>query len=1007
MRKNYLKKYFLLLACIFWAGAAFSQTGGISGKVTEDNGAGLSGGTVRITGTERVASTEAGGNFRISGIKPGIYTVTAQYIGYTTLKKQVNIIAGKVINLDFTLQKDDQALNEVVVIGYGSTKRKDVTGAVSTVTSKDFQQGQITTPEQLIAGKVAGVSVISNGGAPGAGSTIRIRGGASINGSNDPLIVLDGIPLSNNGISGAANPLSLINPNDIESFSILKDASAAAIYGNRASNGVILITTKKGQAGAPKIEFSTQLSISQNIKTIDVLSPDEFRTYVNANDASPTGIYRSQLGTANTDWQKEIYQTAVSTDNSISISGSTKNLPYRVSAGYTDQSGILKTSSLERYTGDINLSPSLLKNHLKINFNLKGSQVKQRFANTGAIGNAVSFNPTYPVYSGNDKYGGFFEQTDPATTTGLKSSASFNPVGLLEENDNRSSVYRAIGSLAVDYKVHFLPDLHVNLNLGYDGSKGTGSQTIPGTAASNLDSYKDSQGILYSGYYNPYKQTNENKLFEGFLSYTKDIPGLKSHIEALAGYSIQDFKSTTFNNPSYFADNVLNPNSIPNFPLSTNEYLLTSFYGRLNYVYDNKYILTGTLRNDYSTKFAPAQRSGLFPSGAFAWRINEEDFLKDSKLLSLLKLRLEYGVTGNQDGIGSYDYLSAYSLSNSTARYQIGNVFLNTYRPGAYYPGRTWETTASSNIAVDYGFFGNRLTGSVDYYYKKTKNLLALISQPALTNFGNQITGNIGNMTNRGLEINISGQIITQTDINWTANFNVTFNNNKITNLTAIANSTSSGLLTGSISGGTGNTVQINSVGYPVNSFYTYQQVYGPDGKPVDGLFVDRNKDGVINQNDLYVNKSPAAKQYFGFSSDFAYKKWSIGFVTRASLGNYLYNNVESNTGTQNHILNAVQIANNGSSSVLKSGLTGTSDKDLLSDYWIQNASFLKMDNAHIGYNFGKVFKKTGDLRISGNVQNVFTITKYTGIDPEVNSGIDNNAYPRPRTYVLGLNLNL
>lgn len=1005
MRNYFLKKYLLFFSFLSLSCAVFAQTGTISGKILDEKRIELVGGTVQIDGTQQIAAADKNGNYKLTGLKPGVYNLTAQFVGYTSLQKRITVKADASAKVDFLLQSQSQSLNEVVVIGYGSTKRKDVTGAIATVTSKDFQQGQITTPDQLIAGKVAGVSVISNGGSPGAGSTIRIRGGASINGSNDPLIVLDGVPLSNNSISGAANPLDLINPNDIESFSILKDASAAAIYGNRASNGVILITTKKGQSGKPKINFSSQLSASKITKEAPVLSAAQFRDYVNANDLSAAGTYKSQLGTANTDWQKEIYQTALSTDNNISVSGSFGKIPYRISAGYTDQTGVLKTSSLERFTGDINLSPSLFKDHLKINFNLKGANVNQQFANTGAIGNATNYNPTSPVYSGNSAYGGFYEILDPATTTGIKSSASLNPVGLLLQNNNRSNVYRTISSLALDYKFHFLPDLHANINLGYDGSQGSGSQTIPGSAASNLDSYKDANGVLYSGYYHAYKQTSQNKLFEGFLNYSKTFAAIKSHVEALAGYSTQDFKTTSLNTPSYFDNNVLNPTSIPNYPSNINEYILTSFYGRLNYIFNDKYILTGTIRNDYSTKFAPADRSGIFPSGAFAWRINQEKFLKNSKVLSTLKLRLEYGVTGNQDGIGSYDYLSDYSLSNTTARYQIGSVFYNTFRPGAYYPGRTWETTATSNVAFDFGFFGDRITGSVDYYSKKTKHLLAVISQPALSNFGNQITGNIGNMTNEGLEFNINAEIIKKKDIGWTANFNVTFNQNKITNLTAIANSTSTGLLTGGITGGTGNTIQINNVGSPRNSFYTYQQVYGLNGKPVDGLFNDGSKDGIINQNDLYIGKSPDPKQYFGFSSDFRYKKWMIGFVTRASLGNYVYNNVASNTGNQNHILNSVLIANNGSSSVLNSGLIGSNGNDVLSDYWIENGSFLRMDNAHIGYNFGKVLKGLGDFRISGNVQNAFIITKYSGVDPEMSSGIDNNSYPRPRTYVLGLNL--
>ncbi|WP_462266888.1 SusC/RagA family TonB-linked outer membrane protein [Mucilaginibacter sp.] len=1004
MRNLYSKNYLLLLICLAFSAAAFAQTGTLTGKILDDKRLELPGATVRITGTSQGTAADVNGNYKIN-LQPGTYTLLAQFIGYLPLSKQVTIKAGETTSLDFLLQAQSQSLNEIVVIGYGSAKRQDVTGSVATVTSKDFQKGLITTPEQLIAGKVAGVSVISNGGAPGAGSTIRIRGGASVYGSNDPLIVIDGVPVSNDGIAGAANPLNTINPNDIESFTILKDASAAAIYGNRASNGVILITTKKGQSGKPQINFSTQFSVSKLTKEYPVLTPDEFRTYVNANDKTSNGQYKSQLGAANTNWQKEIYQTSISTDNNLSVSGSAGKLPYRVSVGYTKQNGILKTSDLERYTGSLNLSPSLFNDHLKVNFNVKGTEVKQRFADQGAIGSAVSFNPTVPVYSGDDtKFGGYYEYLDPQSATGLKQNVPRNPLAVLELRDDHSNVYRAIASLGLDYRLHFFPDLHANVNIAYDGSRGLGSQSVPDYAAISQNTFTFNN-VNYNGYYHTYKQTNENKLFEGFLSYNKDFKGISSHLDAVGGYSIQDFKTLNYNNPSFSSSGVLNPQSNPTFPLGTERYLLTSFYGRVNFVYHDKYILTGTIRNDYSTKFAPEDRSGVFPSGAFAWRINQEEFLKNSTVVSNLKLRLEYGKTGNQYGIGNYDYLGNYAVSTATAQYQLGNQFYYLNRPNAYYPGRTWETSATSNAAVDFGFLNDRITGSVDVYYRKTSRLLASISQPALTNFSNVIVGNIGNMQDKGIEMNINAQIIKKSDVSWTANFNVNYNKNEITNLSAIAGTSSSGLLTGGVSGGTGTTVQVNAVGSPKFSYYTYQQVYGPDGKPLDGVFADRNADGIVNENDLYINKNPNPKVFMGFSSDVNYKKWNAGFVARASLGNYIYNNIASYTGIQNYIINPIGAINNGSATVLQSGLIGNVDKDLLSDYWIENASFLRMDNAHIGYNFGKIIKGAGSLIISGNVQNVFIITKYRGADPEISSGIDNNFYPRPRTYVLGLNL--
>ncbi|MDB5087372.1 MAG: TonB-dependent Receptor Plug Domain protein [Mucilaginibacter sp.] len=1017
MRKNYSKKYVLLCAFLMMSVIAFAQTGGIKGKVIDETNLALPGASVSIDGTNLGATTDANGNYNITGLKPGNYSITAKFLGYIAFQKPVTV-SNSVITVDFALKPQNTSLNEVVVIGYGTQKSKDLTGSIATVTAKDFNQGAVTTPEQLIQGKVAGVSIISNSGAPGSGSTIRIRGGASVNGSNAPLVILDGVPLAESKnpdgtvkISGISDPLSLINPNDIESFSILKDASAAAIYGNRASNGVIIITTKKGKSGKPVIDFSTQLSVSKLTKEAPVLSPSQYRTYINANDTTSDKRYVKLMGNANTDWQKEIYQTAISTDNNLSVSGTTGKLPYRVSVGYTDQNGILKTTSLQRYTGNINLSPSLFTDHLKINFNLKGVEAKQRFADEGGvIGSAVNFNPTVPVRSSDAAfapYGGYWQWRDTSSKpSGLKGLAPRNPLAMLEQRDNRSTVYRTIASLAMDYKFHFFPDLHANVNLSYDGAKGTGRDVIQPDAATNYDVLQD--GTYHSGSNSQYKSTNQNKLFEGFLSYFKDIKSIKSHVDLIAGYSWQDFKDVNFNYLSHFSDGTVINTSLFNYPYFINEYQLTSLYGRLNYNYDQKYYLTASLRSDVSTKFAPGIRTGNFPAVALAWKINNEDFLKGNTTVSTLKLRLEYGQTGNQEGINDYEYLSQYSLSTSTAQYQFGNnKYYQLYRPGGYYPGRTWERTNSSNAGVDFGFLNDRITGSVDYYYRKTKNLLVLIGQPAGTNFSNQIVGNVGDMTDQGVEFNITGKIIDQQSISWSAGFNVTYNKNNITNLTTIANPNYPGIQVGGISGGTGNFIQIDQPGYARNTFYDYQQVYGANGKPIDGVFVDQNGDGIINDKDRLHDHSPDPKAYFGLSSDFRYQKWSLGFVARASLGNYVYNNVASNTGVQRNFLNPIGIINNGSSSVLTSGLTGNSDKDVLSDYYVQNASFFRMDNIHLGYNFGKVFNGAGDLRMSANVQNVFIITQYKGVDPEISNGLDNNFYPRPRTYVLGLNLSV
>ncbi|MGZ3754374.1 MAG: SusC/RagA family TonB-linked outer membrane protein [Mucilaginibacter sp.] len=1005
MRKFYLKQYLLICAfLVMLTGISFAQTKTITGKVVDETNQPLPGAVVKIKGTQISAPTDVNGAYRLTGVTNGEVTLQANFIGYIVAEQTITVTGNATVN--FRLLPESKSLNEVVVIGYGSVLKKDLTGSIATVTSKDFNTGVVTSPEQLIQGKVAGVSIISNSGAPGSGSTIRIRGGASVNGSNDPLIVIDGVPLASGGISGVASPLDLINPNDIESFSILKDASAAAIYGNRASNGVIIITTKKGQSGKPQINFNTQMSVGKLPKEAPILTADQFRAYVTANDTTTAKKYISLLGNANTDWQKEIYQTSVSTNNNLSVSGTAGKLPYRVSVGYDNQNGILKTSDLKRYTGSVSLTPSFFKDHLKINFNFIGSQVKEAFANEGAIGSANNFNPTLPVYSGNARFGGYYELLDPSAADGLKALAPLNPVGLLYEQQNRSTVYRAITSLAIDYKFHFFSDLHANVNVSYDGSNGQGYNSTPASAASAFPGSPDANGVTQQGNNSKYKSVVGNSLLEGYLSYTHDFKSIKSHVSAVAGYSTQTFKNTSYSYLSYFGNGEVNPASVASYPYYTNQFDLASVYARVNYAYDDKYLLTGTMRSDVSTKFAPGSRTGNFPSVAGAWVISHEDFLKDNKTLSNLKLRLEYGVTGNQDGIGDYDYLSDYALSNTTARYQFGSTYYQAYRPGAIVP-RTWEQTATTNAAIDYGFLNERITGSIDYYYRNTKNLLFTIPQAAGANFTNTITGNVGNMVDQGVEASISAKIIDTKDLSWTVGVNATLDRNKITNLTQIPNPNFPGIQAGGISGGTGNFIQILQLGYAKGTFYTYQQVYGTNGKPLDNVVVDRNGDGIINNQDLYKNHNSNPQEFFGLNSDIRVKKWNAGFVARASVGNYVYNNRASATGIQRNFLNPLGIIENGSSDVLTSGFSGNGANTILSDYYIQNGSFFKMDNIHIGYNFGKVFKGAGNLSISGNVQNVFTITDYKGVDPELSSGIDNNLYPRPRTYVLGLNLNL
>lgn len=982
--------FFIIVA--FGADAQSILTGTVTDSKT---GKGIPGISVTVLGTNKGTATDISGKYSISAAPTATLMFTSA--SYTPQEVAIN----NQTTIDVSLVANAQQLGEVVVIGYGTSQKKDLTGAVTQVNAKDFQSGQITSPEQLIAGKVAGVSVISGGGSPGAGTTIRIRGGASLSASNDPLIVVDGVPLDNTGIAGAANQLSMINPNDIESFSILKDASATAIYGSRASNGVIIITTKKGRLGAkPTFNFNTTFSLSKIIKEVSVLSPSQYRNFVNQKGSD---AFKSLLGTANTDWQKQIYQTALTSDNNLSVSGGFKNMPYRLSVGYLNQQGVLKTDKLDRYTLGFNISPRFFDDHLRININVNNSIEEVRFANQGAIGAAVSFNPTVPVYSGKGAYNNYWEWTDPSTATGLVSLSPKNPVGLLMDRHDVAEVRRSIGSALIDYKVHFFPDLHAFVNFGYDISTTPGSIRVDSSAAQDYKRYLNvADNTLHGGRYNRYLQKRNNKTLEAYLDYTKDFLG-GSRIDVVGGYGYYDYLTTNYSYPDLTTDGTVVSN--PTAPFDKPNYTLISYYGRANLSFKDRYLLTGSIRTDGSSRFAADKRWGIFPAGAFAWNIKNEKFLENSRTVSALKIRLGYGLTGQQSGIGYYDYYPFYYYSDQQSQYQLGNNFYHMYAPTGYYPQRTWEKTATYNAGVDYGFANNRINGSVDVYYKKTSDLLNNIAQPAGSNFSNQIVANVGNMENKGIEFTLNLQPVKNNKVVWDLNLNATYNENKITNLTSVPNPNYPGNQYNGISGGTGNTILINTVGLPIGSFYVYKQVYDQSGKPIDGLFADLNRDGVINQKDLYQYKNINPNYLFGASTNVKINNFNVGFVMRASIGNYVYNNTFSSTGTVRNILNPIGYLNNGSTNLLESGISGSGDKFFLSDYYIQNASFLKMDNAYVNYLVGKVFNNSATLTLNANVQNVFVITKYTGLDPEISSGVDNNFYPRPRIYSLGLNL--
>jgi TonB-dependent starch-binding outer membrane protein SusC len=969
-----------LLCLLQLPGLAQAPALPVKGTVLTDKGLPIEGASVIISGTSKGAVTTSKGTFTLSAPTDAILIIT--FVGYDT--SQVPARA----NMQVTLHPSTGSLNDVVVIGYGTAKRKDLTGSLAVVDEKDFQGGAITTPEQLIAGKVAGVSVTSNGGSPGSGSVIRIRGVVSLSASNDPLIVVDGLPFSGDAIPGASNALSLVNPNDIASFTVLKDAAATAIYGSRASNGVILITTKKGRPGATKFNVSSQVSAGKLIKEYDVMSPSQFRQFVDSNSL---GTYNGQpfstlLGNANTNWQKQIFQTAVSTDNNLNATGAIGSIPYRISGGYLNQEGIVKTDNLQRYSGSLSLTPHFFKDALKVELNLHGAVLQSQFANSGAaISSAIYFDPTQPVHQ-TSPYGNFFEwQTGSGSTLTLNKLAPRNPVALLDQYNNHATVQRSFGNLALDYQLPWVTGLHANLNLGYDVAHGNGIVQVPAYAA---------QSYLDSGQNNVYKGTMQDVVGEFYLNYLRDLKSIKSSINVIAGYGYYNNLTTNWNYPSIRANGDIIPGSVPLYPTSPAENTLISYYGRLIYTFDSKYILSGSIRTDGSSRFSPSTRWGTFPSAAFTWRIQQEKFLQSATALSNLNLRVSYGVTGNQDGIADYSYLPVYGLSTNGSEFQFGNSNYNMATASAYDANIKWEQTATWNGGLDYGFFNNRIYGAIDVYYKLTTNLLNTVPVPAGSNFSNTLLVNVGNMTNKGAEFAISAIAVRTKDWNWRVNFNVAYNANKITKLTAVNDTAYVGALNT-------NNIQINSVGYSADAFYVYHQEYGKNGKPIEGVYQDVNGDGIINSQDLYRYKTPFPPYILGFSTDISFKRWTVSTVLRANIGNYMYNGLAT-AATQANVFNPLGYLANTLTDVLTTKFVYSNSQ---SDYYVQNASFLKMDNLGLSYNAGHVFHNDATLRINANCQNVFTITKYPGQDPEIYGGVDNSFYPRPRTYVLGFNL--
>ena len=1001
----------LTLVCgLALSATAFAQQVIVKGHVKDSAGEPIIGAAIRVNGQSGGAVTDIDGNFSIKADKGA--TVTVSYVGYE--QAQVSVSNNMVI----TLQEDNQSLKEVVVIGYGVAKKSDLTGSVTALKPDSKNKGVVVNAQDLMQGKIAGVNVTGDSGEPGAGTQIRIRGGSSLNASNDPLVVIDGVPMDNNKVNGSANLLSTINPQDIESFNVLKDASATAIYGSRGSNGVIIITTKKGRAGQkPTVSYSGSLTVSSKKKTHDMMDGNEYRAFVKGIFGEDSDPYKA-LGTANTDWQDLIYRTAVSHDHNLTVAGSVKDvLPYRVSVGYTGQQGILKTSKYDRYTASVNLNPSLLDNHLTLNLNAKGMYSENHKANTDAIGAAVDMDPTQDPYSFTSPYhialiggnmeqtlknfGGYFEWPTPASALGdaqwaftKHKDATRNPLAVLYGSDNKQTTRSFIGSADIDYKVHGFEDLRLHATLGLEVAEGKDKNTC----------YQFDPANMYYGGSANNKKLKRNELLTAYAQYYKDI-NKNHHLDVMAGYEYQHF-FFRYNNswmqyyPATAGDNAGKVfNDQPEFDKYEN--FLVSFFGRANYILMNRYYLTATVRRDGSSRFQ--EHWGTFPSFAFAYKIKEEKPLRDLNWLSDLKLRLGYGVTGQQEGISNYLWIAQYRVGGPYGYYPMAGDG-KLYTPKYFNKDLKWETTTTYNVGLDFGAFDQRVTASVDWYYRKTKDLINNAPVAALSGFADMGLQNIGSLKNTGVEVALGWKVVQTKDWFWSLDYNFTYNKNEITDLTGVSEGGLPVLTGESID--QSNQVLAHQVGYAANSFYVYQQVYDQNGRPIEGCVVDRNGDGEITEGDRYLYKNKAAPVTMGLSSRLEYKNWDFGFTLRASIGNYVYNNFDQakRLTSENAIwAQSAYLPNRPLTSLFWQTDHNTSK---LTDLFVQNASFLKCDNITLGYSFNNLFVKGFSGRVYATASNVFTITKYDGIDPEVGSGIDNNLYPRPFSFIFGLNLN-
>jgi iron complex outermembrane receptor protein len=989
-----------LAAALIAAGPLHAQTGQVSGTVTSAEGARpLSGATVSVVGTALRTVTGPDGRYTLSGVRAGQQRVSAALIGHAPATLAVTVAAGQTATLDFTLSTAAVALEGVVAIGYGERRVRDVTGAVQAVGEEEFNTGRVVSPEQLIQGKVAGVQVVDDA-APGGGVNIRIRGGTSVNASNEPLFVVDGVPLQpGGGLSAGRNPLNFINPEDIARMTVLKDASSTAIYGSRGANGVIIIETKTGSSRGPRFEYGSSVSTSTATRGPDMLSAAEFRAAVAEHASSRVQF----LGSASTDWRDAIEQDATGQEHSLAVSGAGEDLNYRLSLNYLDQSGVVRGSATERISAALSYNQRLFDDRLSIRASLRGARTDDVFTPVAVLGSATIFDPTQPIRT---EGGAFFENTQFRLGPN-------NPLAELAFAVDEGRTYRSVGSLEGRYRMPFLEALSTTVRLGYDVAESERRGFQPSTLQAQVES--DHPGFMSRS-----TPSDVSGLIDAFANYASRLDALNGDIDATAGYSYQ---STRRDRPYFEASglqsDLLGPNGLPRADevrptLTASESKLASFFGRVNYTLADRYLLTVSVRRDGSSRFAPGRQWGTFPAVALGWRVNEEPWFENLGWLSELKLRASWGVNGNQE-IGDYLWISSYEFGDERAQVQFGNQFVPTIRPTAVDPEIRWEETTSYNLGFDYGLFDNRVTGSVEYYFKDTDDLLFRIPVAAGTNVRNFVTTNVGEVHNRGLELSVNARVLEDAfgGLSWDASLNASTNRNRLVEVNREATGGSERVLVGGISGGVGSTIQVLEPGSPVNAFFVFEHRRDGSGRPVyadtdgDGdidnqdLYVDQNGDGRITEEDRRAFHSPQAQWILGHTSQFRYGNFDLGMTLRAYLGNYVYNNTASAQGFYNN-LNAAGGLMNLHRSVLETGFV---TEQYFSDVYVEDASFLRMDNLTLGYTLPN-FRGVRQLRLFGTVQNVFTLTGYSGVDPTSGlNGIDNNLYPRSRTFTAGVNV--